>query len=135
MLSIQIQNFKNLSKQALEPYSRLGMNVTKVGDRVLQTLCGEFDSHRLHFLAFVPQLVQEEPGKLSFVSSTLTEGCFLSRQMTQLEFLTKALIQSLFPFEFARVNHARLGKLVNPAALEAAFSRFESETGHQAQIG
>lgn len=55
--------------------SILGMNVTKVGDGVLQTPCGEFDSHRLHF-AFVPQLVQEEPCKFSFVSSTLTEGCY-----------------------------------------------------------
>ena len=60
-----------------EPSARntsLGMNVTKAGERVLQTLCGEFDSHRLQISAFVPQLEQEEPCKFSFVSSTLTEG-------------------------------------------------------------
>ena len=52
----------------------LGMHVTKAGERVLQTFCGEFDSHRLQKFAFVPQLVQEEPCKFLFVSSTLTEG-------------------------------------------------------------
>lgn len=52
----------------------LGMHVTEVGERVLQTLCGEFDSHRLHFFAFVPQLGQDESCKFAFVSSTLTEG-------------------------------------------------------------
>ncbi len=52
----------------------LGMNVTEVGERVLQTFCGEFDSHRLQIFAFVPQLVQEESCKFLFVSSTLTEG-------------------------------------------------------------
>ena len=57
--------------------SSSGMHVTKVGERVLQTLCGEFDSHRLQKFAFVPQLVQEEPRKFSSVSSTLTEGCTL----------------------------------------------------------
>ena len=54
-----------------------GMHVTKVGERVLQTLCGEFDSHRLQKFAFVPQLVQEELRKFSSVSSTLTEGSTL----------------------------------------------------------
>jgi hypothetical protein len=57
--------------------SSLGMHVTKVGERVLQTLCGEFDSHRLQKSAFVPQLVQEEPRKFSLVSSILTEGSTL----------------------------------------------------------
>ena len=51
-----------------------GMNVTKDGDEVLQTSWGEFDSHRLQIIAFVPQLVQEEPCKFSDVSSSLTEG-------------------------------------------------------------
>jgi hypothetical protein len=27
----------------------LGMHVTEAGEGVLQTPCGEFDSHRLHF--------------------------------------------------------------------------------------
>lgn len=52
-----------------------GMHVTKDGDGALQAPWGEFDSHRLQTIAFVPQLVQEEPCKFSLVSSNLTEGC------------------------------------------------------------
>lgn len=32
----------------------LGMNVTEAGEGVLQTPCGEFDSHRLHILMAKP---------------------------------------------------------------------------------
>jgi hypothetical protein len=60
-----------------------GTNVSKAGDGVLQTLWGEFDSHRLQIIAFVPQLVQEEPCKFLFVSSTLTEGCDLITQQAE----------------------------------------------------
>lgn len=71
----QFQNRIN-ERQSRPPGKRssLGMHVTEVGERVLQTLCGEFDSHRLQIYAFVPQLEQEESCKFSFVSSTLTEG-------------------------------------------------------------
>ena len=73
MSQLQIARTRN-ERQKPQRNASLGMHVTKVGERVLQTLCGEFDSHRLHIFAFVPQLEQEEPCKFSFVSSTLTEG-------------------------------------------------------------
>ncbi len=77
-MSLDLRDTKKTIKAASErnfsAFSK-GMNVTKVGDEVLQTSWGEFDSHRLQTIAFVPQLVQEEPCKFSVVSSTLTEGC------------------------------------------------------------
>lgn len=75
--------FTNIGRHTAPQYKKLtGTNVSKAGDGVLQTSCGEFDSHRLH-IAFVPQLVQEEPCKFSFVSSSLTEGCDLIAQVAE----------------------------------------------------
>lgn len=74
--------FQNQRKtiQQHAPDNLEGTNVTKVGDGGLQPLCGEFDSHRLQDIAFVPQLVQDEPCKFTFVSSNLTEGLGLITQ-------------------------------------------------------
>ncbi len=70
-----IQKLKNrINYLKREAERHLGMHVTKDGDEVLQTSWGEFDSHRLQLIAFVPQLEQEDPCKFSFVSSNLTEG-------------------------------------------------------------
>jgi hypothetical protein len=53
--------------------SSLGMHVTKVGERVLQTLCGEFDSHRLQIClraegSTLVALSSNRPGNRTFNS-------------------------------------------------------------------
>ncbi len=82
----------NRTEQAPTRNFILGMHVTEAGEGVLQTPCGEFDSHRLQIFprskstasaAFVPQLVQEESCKFSFVSSNLTEGYDLITQSVE----------------------------------------------------
>jgi hypothetical protein len=53
------------------------MRANKIVPRVSPTRRGDLNSLSLQKVAFVPQLVQEEPCKFSFVSSTLTEGSTL----------------------------------------------------------
>lgn len=84
MMSLIKQNAPiAIRRQTPERNNLTGMHVTKVGDGVLQTPWGEFDSHRLQNIAFVPQLEQEESCKFLFVSSNLTEGCGLITQSAE----------------------------------------------------
>jgi hypothetical protein len=53
------------------------MRASKIVPRVSPTRRGDLIPLSLREIAFVPQLVQEEPCKFSFVSSTLTEGSTL----------------------------------------------------------
>ncbi len=74
MISLLLQFAQNAIRRLNEDRKSLASSVSKVCARVLQTLCAFFFADSSHVIAFVPQLVQEEPCKFSFVSSTLTEG-------------------------------------------------------------
>lgn len=47
------QIINTITRQTLDPMQHPGMHVTKFDDEVLQTPCGEFDSHRLHLSGLV----------------------------------------------------------------------------------
>lgn len=94
MMSLINKAEESIRQQEPERKLDTGMHVTKDGDGALQAPWGEFDSHRLQVIAFVPQLVQEEPCKFSFVSSTLTEGCGLITQLVEYAPLKRLVVGS-----------------------------------------
>lgn len=95
MMSLINKALESIRQQEPERKLNPGMHVTKDGDGALQAPWGEFDSHRLQVIAFVPQLVQEEPCKFSFVSSILTEGCGLITQLVEYAPLKRLVVGSI----------------------------------------